>query len=498
MKTKLFTFYLLVFLLLAGLFQQAIAVPKYTDKKSALRLAGILDKGKFGKYTISSTYVKNASSKKFYVSVVLSDGSAHNWYLNQIYKWSREDRLRLSDNRTLLFLNPRDNRFVVLDKNGFHRMALKANVYTKIYGVDDSLEGRKFSFKVKSFNLISPDESAFGRDKTGSKYRYIIDLFNGSRILLTYEDAYKLTKNKYLQFATQPDQEAFSRAYYVTNIVAHGKGDSRNGVSQFGIEIQFDRTINLKSGQLPYEIYERKRLNRRTGKTINEFIIDVIIPNSEKKIEIDPITNLEYLTDIRIIKNPGFSKRLILRSVFNPMGMDIPPVMYKSGDNAMFVVFFNLVDQTNLSRSTLLEVENRRRAEAKSTREIEITRKLKGNSLYIKAFTIALKIYEEARLINEPMARIEKLLESVKQFEEAALFAKTDKQLFDALTKRNVLREQVIVLSSGYVNSELSKRPGGADTQSLLFILDRAESLTGKERLIRSIERLRDKVMEKR
>jgi hypothetical protein len=96
------------------------------------------------------------------------------------------------------------------------------------------------------------------------------------------------------------------------------------------------------------------------------------------------------------------------------------------------------------------------------------------------------------------MARIEKLLESVKQFEEAALFAKTDKQLFDALTKRNVLREQVIVLSSGYVNSELSKRPGGADTQSLLFILDRAESLTGKERLIRSIERLRDKVMEKR
>ena len=33
--------------------------PKYTDKENALNLASILDKGMFGRYTISSAYVQN-------------------------------------------------------------------------------------------------------------------------------------------------------------------------------------------------------------------------------------------------------------------------------------------------------------------------------------------------------------------------------------------------------------------------------------------------------
>ncbi len=496
MKAKSFISFLLTFLLLAGLSQSVTAVSKYTDKETALSLAGVLDKGKFGRYTISSTYVQNDTVKDFYISVILSDGSAHKWYINQIYKWSRDDKLQLAQNRTLLFLNPSDSRFVVLDKNIFHRMALKAKVYIKVYGEDDPLEGKKFSFKIKSFNLISPTENAFGRDRTGSKYRYIIDLFNGTRALLTYEDAYKLTKEKYLIIKDPSPETTFGRAYNVTKIVPHGKGNTQEGVSQFGVEIQFDQAINLNGDQLPFEIYERKRLNRKTKRSVREFILDVTIPNSEKKFEVRPIESLEYLTDVRIIKNPKYSKRLLLRSVFNPLVMDIPPVVYKNSENSVFVTFFNLIDQTILSRSMLLEAEKRQKAEIQSIKEIKVTKTLKTDSDYGRAFVIALETHKQSQAIRDSITRIEKLQESIQQFEESALFAETDSQLFNALTKRNQLRETVIHLSTDYVKSKISKSDlGGVDVQSLLNLLDQAESFTGKQKLLKVIEGLREKIV---
>lgn len=496
MKAKLFISYLLTFLLISGVSQSATAVPKYIDKETALSLAGVLDKGKFGRYTISSTYVQNDSVKDFYISVILSDGSAHKWYINQVYKWSRDDKLQLANNRTLLFMDPLDGRFVVLDKNTFHRLALKASVYIKVYGENDPLEGKKFSFKIKSFNLISPTESAFGRDKTGSKYRYIIDLFNGTRALLTYEDAYKLIKDKYLQVEDRSPETTFDRAYNVTKIVPHEKGNTQDGVSQFGIEIQFDQAIKLSGDQMPYEIYERTRLDRKTKRSVKEFIMDVTIPNSEKKFEVRPIESLEYLTDIRIIKNPRYPKRLLLRTVFNPLVMDIPPVVYKNSDNSVFVTFFNLIDQTILSRSMLLEAEKRQKAEIESNKEIRVTQALKTDSDYGRAFVIAVETHQQSKAIRDSITRIDKLLESIQQFEESALFAETDTQLFNALTKRNQLRETVIILSTDYVRSKISKSDlGGVNAQSLISLLNQAESFTGKQKLLKVIEGLREKIV---
>ncbi len=502
MKPKIFSVYLIAIVLLV-FGSSAIAKPKYsgkvtpkfTDKETALELAAVLDKGTFGRYTISSAYVQNENVSDYYISVILSDGSAQKWYIDQIYKWSRDDQLLLDKNRALLFLDPTDSHFVVLDKNKYHRLALNANVYTKIFGSGDPLVGKKFRFYIKTFSLISPTETAFGRDANGSKYRYIIDLYNGIRELLTYEDVYQILENGYMEFDENPDSATFKHAYHVTKIVPYPKSEPEDGVSQFGIEIQFDQPIKMEGEQFPYQIYEHKEYIKSQQKSVKEFIIDITIPNSEKKFEIQPVKNLEYLQNIKIVKDPKYPKRLLLRTTFNPTVMDIPPVIYKNSDNSVYVNFFNLVDQTILSRGMLLEAKKRKEAEQGSAKQIKITKAIKQDSDYGRAFIVALETHKESQTINDPLEKINKLLVGIKQFEEAALHSEKDSQLHNALEKRNQLREGVITISLEYIKNRLSKQEvGPGDAQKLVGLLDQSESFTRKQLLLKEIDALREQL----
>ncbi|MBU2643286.1 hypothetical protein KKI24_01155 [bacterium] len=469
--------------------------PKYTDKETALELARVLDKGTFGRYTISSAYVQNENVSDYYISVILSDGSAQKWYIDQIYKWSRDDRLLLNNNRALLFLDPTDSHFVVLDKNKFHRLALKANVFRKVFKDEDPLAGKKFRFYIKAFSLISPTETAFGRDESGSKYRYIIDLYNGIRELLTYEDVYRILENEDLTFEENVDSTTFKNAYHVTKIVAYPKSDPEDGVSQFGVEIQFDQPILTEGEQFPYQIYERKIFQKNNKEGGKEFIIDITIPNSEKKFEIQPIGNLEYLQDIKIVKDPQYPKRLLLRTTFNPTVMDIPPLIYKNSDNSVYVNFFNFVDQTILSRGMLLEAKKRKESEQESIKKIRITKAIKQDSDYGRAFIVALETQKEAQTIINPEEKINKLLLGIKQFEQAALYSEKDSQLYNALAKRNQLKENVIAISLDFIKSRLSKQEVGAgDAQRLISLLDQAESFTRRQQVLTEIDRLREQL----
>ncbi len=494
MKPKILSFYLTTVIIM--FFGTCVfGVPKYTDKQTALKMAKVLDKGTFGRYTISSTYVQNDNVSKYYISVILSDGSSQKWFISQIHKWSRDDKLQLSNNRALLFLDLRDTKFVVLDKNEFHKLALRSKVFTKEFGAGDLLRGKKFRFRIKNFSLISPTEAAFGRDDTGSKYRYIIDLFNGMRELLTYEDAFRIQEKEYLRIEPDPNFPTYERAYHVTKIVPYPKTPSVDGVSQFGIEIQFDQPIRLSGDQFPYEIFERKRYKRRTRKTEKEFTLDITIPNSEKKYEIRPIKNLEYLYNVKIVTDPQYPKRLLLRTSFNPMVMDIPPVIYKNGENSIYVNFFNLVDQTVLSRGMLLQAKKRRAAEQKSVKRIPIAKAVRIESDYDRAFVAAMEIHKQSQIVREPVARINKLLTGIRQFEEAALLAKKDAELFNALSKRNHLRESVIALTIDYVKSLLAKEDlGGANAENLIGLLGQAESFTRAKQVLKNIEELREKL----
>lgn len=494
MKSKIFITFLATTILLFGF--PVFGVPKYTDKETALRLARVLDKGSFGRYSISSAYVQNDNVSDFYISVILSDGSARKWHIDQIYKWSRDDKLFLARNRALIFPNLRDSNFFVLKKNEFHRLALKANVFVKKYAEGDPLAGKQFRFQIKTFSLISPTETAFGRDETGSKYRYIIDLYNGTQELLTYEIAFHLMKNGLLKIEKQFTAPTFKQAYHVIKIEPHPKGASENGVSQFGVEIQFDQPILLEGEQFPYQIYERVKFVRRKKKGKKEFILDITIPNSEKKFEVRTIANLEYLQNIMIVKDPKFSKRVLLRMTFNPSVMDIPPVIYKNSDNSVYVNFFNFIDQTILSRGMLLEAKKRKELEQKSVKKIRITKAIKRDSDYGRAFIAATESHKQSQIIREPLPRIDKLLSSIKQFEESALYAEKDAQLYNALKKRNQLRETVIVLTIDFVKSETSKENfGGEDPPKLLNLLDQAESFSSRQQVLKDIEELREKII---
>lgn len=482
--------------ILALSLSQAMAMPKYTDKENAMALARVLDKGNFGRYTVASTYVQNATPKDYYISVILSDGSSHKWYMDQIYKWSRDDKLLLAENRSLLFLDPRDTRFVVLDKNVFHRQALQANVYVKQYNPGDPLEGQKFKYQIKSFNLISPHETAFGRDETGAKFRYIIDLMNGTSELLTYESAYKLLKNNQLLAAKELGSDVLGRAYGVNKIVPSSKGMIEDGVAQFGVEIQFDSTIALEGENFPIEIYERKLYNKRTRHYTKEFVMDITIPNSEKTNMIRPVPSLEYLHNIEVVNNSKYPKRTFLRASFNPKVLDIPPVVYKNSDTSVYVNFFALIDQTVISRGMLLEEKEREKAERQTYRTIRVKKSIKSDSDYGRAFIAGLETQKMALTIKDEQAKIEKLLEAIRQFEESALYAESDAQLYNALTKRNQLRENVITLTMEFIENRL-KQPnfGGSSAKNLLDQLDRAETFTGSPEVLKSIEQLREKLI---
>ncbi len=472
------------------------AMPKYTDKQTAIALAKVLDKGSFGRYTVASTYVQNASNKDYYISVILSNGESQKWNLKQIYKWSRDDKLTLSNNRTLLFLDPKDSRFVILDKNEFHRQALKANVYIKTFGPGDPLEGRQFRFHIKAFNLISPRETAFGRNKMGSKYRYIIDLYNGTKELLTFEDAYHIMKNNLLKVEKQSKQTTFGRAYHVTKILAYPKGKIENGVAQFGVEVQFDQNIQLTGEQFPMEIYEDVTYNPRTKRREARFVMDLTIPNAEKLAEVAPIHSLEYLYNIRIAKSTKYPKRLYLRANFNPEFLDIPPVVYKNSDNSVYINFFTMLDQSVLTRSTLLHKKKLERVKKKTKRAIRVKKEIKRDSDYGRAFVAALESQKQVQIIQGTPAKVEKLLEGIRQFEEAALYAETDQQLYASLNKRNELREKVILLTLEEVEETLGQPDlDNNKVKVLLDQLDLAESFSGNEQSLRNIVELREKLI---
>jgi len=76
------------------------------------------------------------------------------------------------------------------------------------------------------------------------------------------------------------------------------------------------------------------------------------------------------------------------------------------------------------------------------------------------------------------------------------LHSEKDSQLYNALAKRNQLKENVILITFEYIKARLSKQDlGSGDSQKMISLLDQAESFTGKQQLLNEIAGLREQLV---
>lgn len=478
-----------IFLIFAFVSNLGFAFPKYTDKATILKLAKALDKGMLGKLKITSTYFKNDSPDHYYISAILSDGSTHNWSIDQIYEWTKNEKLKLQDNQILIFPYTNSPSFYILEKNKFHHLALRAKVFVKSYQGSDPLSGNVFRYQIKSFNLIAPTENAFGKNKKGYRYHYVLLLENRTRELLTYPDAYHIMKSKGLEItSTKP---VLRKAYHVSKIIPNIKSTPQNGISQFGVNIVFNKPILFGKNHFPIEFYEKSVIDRKNRSTKQQFMIDITLPNSEKKFEIHSIKNLEYLQNIHIAKDYRFPKRLLLRASFKPDVVNIPPVVTKTGDRTITVTFFHMIDQTVYSRQMLLNEKQRQQQIRLSEKRVKVS-KVNRNSQYGKFFIAGVDLLNGAKTVNDLAQLIDKLLKSIQNFEKAGLFSKNDHELLQALKQRNEIRKTVVSKTLILVRKKIGQE--GINKAQLIQRLEKAESFTQNEKILAQIEELKLKL----
>ena len=182
MNKKIYHFVLAGVMFLAASNLPVFAFPEYTSRQKALKLAGVLDEGFFRSIKIASVFVKNSGEDDYYLQAILDDGSSRKWLINRIREWTHADELILSKNRALVFPSQGSTDFGVLDKNEFYRTVLNATAFVKTFGKHDVLEGKSLILGVRRFRILQAGDKKFlTTNRFGERYRYVLELENGSR-----------------------------------------------------------------------------------------------------------------------------------------------------------------------------------------------------------------------------------------------------------------------------------------------------------------------------
>ena len=93
-----------------------------------------------------------------------------------------------------MFPSEEETDFAILDKNAFYRTVLQSQVFVKTYNQHDLLDGKASNMLSEDFVYLSKEKVCVIPSRSdGNRYRYILELENGSREILTYLDAYQLT-----------------------------------------------------------------------------------------------------------------------------------------------------------------------------------------------------------------------------------------------------------------------------------------------------------------
>lgn len=469
------------------------AAPRYTDKDTALELARVLDKGIFRGMLISSTFIQSAGDDEYLIKVVLENGGEQNWDLRRIRTWVKEDLLTLSRNRVLVFPKKDSNEFGVLDKNAFTETALRARVYAKRYRPPDVLAGRTIQFGVLRFNLVDLLDLSPGRDARGYLYRYVLDFENGQRDFLSYLDAWDAMQRGALM-AEAPSGEPVQRVPYRLQSIHAQKLEriEEAGLGRFGVEMVFDRPVQLQPGHFPFRLFEEKGRNGKP-RLDTPFVIEFTAPNAVLPEPTEGIENLEFLHNIRSVSDERHQQRVLLRANIAPEVLTEPPEV-EVNDDVVRVVFTKVEDQSVFDREGLREAELRHRQErllAGELSEAEVERR----RLYRQHMETGLAQVDRARAEETFERRYDVLLAAVTNFKEAAINASSDQELQAALRERNKLLVRVPTMVIDHVRARLEA--GQGSTSRLRELLRTVNSMTREPQLLDTIARLNEELAQR-
>ena len=412
------------------------AFPEYTSRQKALKMASVLEKGYFKSIKISSVFVKNIGEDDYYLQALLSDGSSRKWLLNRIHEWTQTDNLILSNNRALVFPSTATTDFGVLEKNDFYRTALNATAYVKTFGKHDVLEGKSLVLGVLRFRILQENDNNFMKtNKHGDRYRYILELENGTHEYLTYTDAFLLMQRSALLEDVPESVNVLRKSYKVKGMkkIPLQLEDELREIWRFGIEVVFDKPVMTDADKFPYRLVELKKKDLDTGRLKSSFFIQIVFPNTEKRSLIKGFKKHEYLHEVKIETDMKHQKRVLLKAMVDPNIMDLPPYVEVTDRNSVVVNYYSSKNRNLIQPPDLPVTQS----------PIEIPRSVftpeKLETEFEKKYMQVLVLLREAQQQQNMDIRIKTYFKALEDLKKASLSANDDIQITQALNQRDVL-----------------------------------------------------------
>jgi len=436
LNKKIYFISLAFSLFLVGISLPAFAFPEYTSRQKALKLAAVLDHGYFKSIKISSVFVKNRGQDDYYLQAILDDGSSRKWLINRIREWTQTDELILSKNRALVFPSAESTDFGVLEKNDFYRTVLNATAFVKTFSKHDILEGKSLVLGVQRFRILQAEDSKFlSTNKLGERYRYVLELENGSLEYFTYSDAFALLQRSAFLEEVPENVSVLRKTFKVIELkkIPLQIEDELREIWRFGIEVVFDGPIKTSPDRFPYQVVELKLKDPETGRQKTQFFLQIIFPNSEKIGEISGFKNHEYLRYVELDTDVEHQKRIILRAMVNPDALNLPPFIEVTDRNSIIVNYYSSTDQSLTQPPDLLA--------SRSVSEMprSVFTPDQQETEFEKNYLEAVGLIREAQALLNTELRIEIYFKALKALKQAALSAEFDIQIAQALKQRDLL-----------------------------------------------------------
>jgi hypothetical protein len=432
------------------------AGPRYADKDTALEVAKVLDKGVYRNHLITSTFIQSVARDQYVVKVVLDNGAEQDWDMNQIRAWTKDESIVLQKNRALVFPHDRSNGFVILDKNQFTQKALRTRVLVRQYPESDVLAGQTVRYAVYQFNLVDLLHLNAGTDEQGYQHHYLFDLENGQRELISYLDAYNLLAHSDLVEDTGQAGGPVMRTPYQLRAINPRELEIINGAGRFGLELVFDRALQLEAGHFPFQLFEKGK-NGGTPTVESPFVIEFTAPNTILPAQVTPIPNLEFLRGIAATSDEAHQNRVLVRASISPDVLNQPPDVEVKGQSVI-VTFTKLQDQSVFDRKALLEADLRRRQDKLLSGSLTAEEIQRRNN-YRQSMETGQGQVDKARVRKAFQEKFDLLTSSLSNFGDAAVSASNDRDLEEALKERNGVLVKLPTLVIDQVAAALKQQP---------------------------------------